>query len=62
MFDYVVGSLSPEYATEIRDLILQPPGDHLYNELKDQLIKRTTASEQRRLQQLLSSAELGDLL
>jgi len=46
MFDYVVASLSPEYATKIRYLILQPPDDHPYDKLKEQLIKRTTASEQ----------------
>ena len=26
-FDYVIASLSPEVATEIRDLILKPPGN-----------------------------------
>ena len=60
MFDYVVTSLSPEYATEIRDLILKPPGENPYNKVKEQLIKRTAASEQRRLQQLFSTEELGD--
>ena len=48
------------FATEIHDLILQPPGDHPYDKLKEQLIKRTTASEQRRLHQLLSMEELDD--
>ena len=60
MFDYVVASLSPEFATEIRDLILTPPTDNPYDILKEQLIKRTAASEQRRLQQLFSAEELGD--
>ncbi len=48
-FDYIIGSLSPEFATEVRDLIL-----------KTQLIKRTAASEQRKLQQLFNAEELGD--
>ena len=59
-FDYVVASLAPEFATEVRDLVLQPPEATLYDKLKEQLIKRTAASEQRRLQQLFNAEELGD--
>ena len=54
-FDYVIASLSPEVATEIRDLILKPPETTPYKVLKEQLICRTTASEQRRLQQLFNA-------
>ena len=56
-FDHVIASLSPEVATEIRDLILKPPEADPYSVLKEQLIKRTAASEQRRL---LNAEELGD--
>ena len=59
-FDYVVASLSPEYAAEVRDLILNPPTTAPYDRLREQLIRRTTASEQRRLQQLFTTRELGD--
>ena len=59
-FDFVVASLSPEVATEIRDLVLRPPDDNPYAVLKETLIKRTAASEQRRLQQLFQAEELGD--
>lgn len=59
-FDYIVASLSPEFAVEVRDLILKPPADHPYDTLKAQLIKRTAASEQRKLQQLFNAEELGD--
>ena len=59
-FEYIVASLSPEYATEVRDLILHPPATQPYDSLRDQLVKRTAASHQRRLQQLLHSEELGD--
>ena len=59
-FDHIVASLSPEIATEVRDLILRPPTENPYDNLKAQLIKRTTASEQRRLQQLFHAEELGD--
>ena len=59
-FEYVVASLSPEYATEVHDLLLHPPEENPYDVLKEQLIKRTGASEQQRLQQLLNTEELGD--
>ena len=45
---------------EVRDLLLRPPDDRPYDTLKSQLIKRTAASEQRKLQQLISGEELGD--
>ncbi len=59
-YDYIIASLSPEVATEVRDLILRPPADNLYTVLREQLIKRTAASEQRRLQQLFNAEQLGD--
>ena len=59
-FDHVVSCLAPEYATEVRDLLLEPPGEQPYETLKAQLTKRTSASEQRRIQELLSTEELGD--
>ena len=59
-FEYVIASLSPEIATDVRDLILKPPDTTPYTVLKEQLIKRTAASEQRRLQQLFNAEELGD--
>ena len=45
---------------EVRDLILKAPDTDPYVTLKEQLIKRTAASEQRRLQQLFNAEELGD--
>ena len=52
--------MSPEVATEIRDLILKPPEATPYKILKEQLIRRTVASKQRHLQQLFNAEELGD--
>ena len=59
-YEYIVASLSPEFATEVRDLILHPPAERPYDTLRDQLIKRTAASDQCRLQALLHTEELGD--
>ena len=59
-YEYIVASLSPEFATEVRDLVLTVPDTNPYDKLKTVLIGRTTTSEQRRLQQLLNSEELGD--
>ena len=59
-FTYVISSLQPEIAQEIRDLLISHPTDGPYNKLKSELIKRTSASEQKRLHQLLISEELGD--
>lgn len=59
-FDYIIASLSLEYATEVQDIILHPPKTRLYDFLRKQLVKCTAISEKRRLQQLLTSEELGD--
>ena len=60
MFHHVIGSLSPEYAAEVRDLILRPLSTVPFDTLKAALIKRTQMSEQKRLQPLLTSEDLGD--
>ena len=59
-FDHVIAALSHEFATEIRDIILRPPQENVYSTLKDLLIKRTAASERKRLKLLFNSEELGD--
>ena len=59
-FEYIVSSLSPEYATEVRDLLLTPPAEHPYKQLKKELTNRTSLSEQHHLQQLLTCEELRD--
>ena len=41
-------------------MILHPPDDDPYDALKQALVERTAASEQRRLQQLFNAEELGD--
>ncbi|CAN7974848.1 unnamed protein product [Ixodes persulcatus] len=60
MFDYVVAALPQAATALVRDILRTPPADLSYDRLKTKLIQRTTASEQQRLQQLLTSEELGD--
>ena len=59
-FAYVISSLQPDIAQEIRDILISPPPTNPYDVLKSELIKRTSASEQKRFDQLLISEELGD--
>ena len=59
-FAHIVAALQPEVAQEVRDILISPPADKPYSVLRDQLIQRTSASEQRRVQLLLTEEELGD--
>ena len=58
MFEHVIASVSPQYAMEVCDLILNLPTSTEYDTLKKQLVKGTATSEQRHLQHLLNSEEL----
>ena len=57
---HVIAVLQPDIAQEVRDLLIERPKDQPYTKLKAQLIQRTTASEQQRVQMLLTEEELGD--
>ena len=59
-YAYVVASLQPSIAQEVRDLLITPPVASPYTTLKEELVKRTSESEQKRLQKLLTTEELGD--
>ncbi|CAN8007270.1 unnamed protein product, partial [Ixodes pacificus] len=52
-FHHVIAALNPTEAAEVRDIILSPPADQPFDRLKLELVRRTTLSEQKRLQQLL---------
>ena len=60
-FDHMVASLSPEVATEVRDIILTPPDMQPHGKLRQQLARRTAQSERRRIQQLLNSQDFENL-
>ena len=59
-FEDVISSLAPEYAVEVRDILLNPPEEEPYDMLKNQLIHQVAAAESQRIQQLLTAEELGD--
>lgn len=59
-FYYVVGHLEPRYALEVKDIITNPPASDKYEKLKTELIKRLSASQEKRIQKLLTHEELGD--
>ena len=56
-FNYVVSSLSPKYAAEVQDLLLNPPAEQPFEALKIVLTNCTSVSEQHHLQQLLTIKE-----
>lgn len=59
-YEYLVASLSPATAAEVRDVLLAPPANDRYQKLKESIVARTTSSQQKRLQLLLTAEELGD--
>lgn len=59
-FNYVIGHLDNQHSKEIKDIIVNPPAVNKYEKLKTELIRRLTASNEKKIQQLLMHEELGD--
>lgn len=59
-FYHIVGQLDHRYAAEVKDIITKPPAVEKYEKLKTELIKRLSASKERKVKQLLMHEELGD--
>ncbi|XP_038047637.1 uncharacterized protein LOC119721743 [Patiria miniata] len=59
-YAYVISSPQPSIAQEVRDILINPPSTQPFTVLKEELIKRTSESEKKRLQKLLTTEELGD--
>ncbi|XP_072948708.1 uncharacterized protein [Epargyreus clarus] len=57
---YLVGQLDHQYVAEVKDIISDPPDTDKYIKLKSELIKRLSASQEKRVKQLLMHEELGD--
>ncbi|KAL0860717.1 hypothetical protein ABMA27_010054 [Loxostege sticticalis] len=59
-FYYLVAQLDHQYAKEVKDIITSPPATDKYEKLKTELIKRLSASQEKRIKQLLVHEDLGD--
>lgn len=59
-FCYLVSQLDHQYAAEVKDIITNPPATNKYVKLKTELVKRLSASQEKRVKQLLMHEELGD--
>lgn len=59
-FTHAVLSLDTRYTAEIEDLILQPHKDHPFITLKEQLVKRLSASQEEKTRELLEKATIGE--
>lgn len=59
-FYYVLAQLEPQHIAEVRDLVVTPPSTGKYEKLKAELIRRLSASQERKTKQLLMHEELGD--
>ena len=59
-FDYVVQALDVTAASDIRDLLENPPDDDMYKTIKTTLLARLAVSEAKKIKRLLSNELLGD--
>ena len=59
-FKVVVGALGPDIASEIRNIILNPPKENPFATLKTELQNSYGLSSRQRIGKLLSNEELGD--
>ncbi|XP_068617431.1 uncharacterized protein [Battus philenor] len=59
-FYHVISQLEQQYAAEVKDIIIAPPQENKFLKLKTELIKRLSASQEKKLKQLLMHEELGD--
>lgn len=59
-FNYVIAHLDHQHSREVKDIIVSPPATQKYEKLKTELIKRLSASNEKKIKQLLMHEELGD--
>lgn len=59
-YNQIVSQLDHRYATEVEDIIINPPATGRYERLKSELIRRFSSSREERVRQLLVHEEIGD--
>ena len=58
-YDHLIASLPVEVVLTVTDILENPPETNLYSNLKAKLIERLTASEEQRLDKILTGSEMG---
>ena len=59
-YNSVIVSLDPQFSKAVKDIIVSPPAANRYEKLKTELVKRLSASQEKKVMQLLTHEELGD--
>lgn len=59
-FWHIIAKIDQSVICHVSDLVSNPPAEDKYKSVKDRLIARFASSPQARLEQLLSSCDLGD--
>ncbi|XP_046382265.1 uncharacterized protein LOC124153210 [Ischnura elegans] len=59
-FWVVATQLEARYAQEVKDIISNPPSENKYSKLKEELIRRLSASREQKIRQLLQREEMGE--
>lgn len=59
-FHHVVASLDQQQAIKVCEIISNPPTTNQYQELKNELLKKLTPSNEERRRRLLAGEEIGD--
>ncbi|XP_049887031.1 uncharacterized protein LOC126381620 [Pectinophora gossypiella] len=59
-FYHVISQLGNQYTAEVIDVISSPPATGKYDKLKSEIIKRLSASQEKKVKQLLVHEELGE--
>lgn len=59
-YHHVSSCLEQQYAKEVKDFINNPPTENRYESFKKLLIKRLSASQEKKVLQLVNHEELGD--